>query len=162
MKNKVKTNDLVYFLSAVLRIAAIFLLLAPGITKSITVAGHTTSDSTSGFALMFGTGDGAKFNVMMFIALVCSIVGVVGVILSFVLKNKKIGKFIAFVGFIAAGVLYFMFRAFYPMCMENGKQVIATAEALGFKFKLGAGAIVAGVLSLLSGLGIAASVFMKK
>ena len=161
MKNKVKTHDLVYFLSAVLGIAAIFLLLAPGITKSITVAGHTTSDSTSGFALMFGTGDGAKFNVM-FIALVCSIVGVVGVILSFVLKNKKIGKFIAFVGFIAAGVLYFMFRAFYPMCMENGKQVIATAEVFGYKFKLGAGAIVAGVLSLLSGLGIAASVFMKK
>lgn len=158
-KAKVKTGAIVMLVAALLGVVAILMMLAPGIT-----VGHKLTDKTesiSGFALMFGSEEGHNFNFMMFLSLIFAIVGLAGVLLSFMLKGK-IGGFMAIAGFLLAGIFFFLFRAVYPMSMENGADVIKAAEAFGTTFSLGIGAIMAGIFSILAALASAAATFAFK
>ncbi len=156
---KVQNGKIIMFVAALLGLAAILMLLAPGITAKSNLVDKTSS--VSGFKVMFG-GDGTDFNFMMFLSLIFAVVGILGAVLSFVLKGK-LGGLLAIAGFLLAGIFFFCFRAFYPMGVEGGAEGLDVLEKLtGVKFTLGIGAILAGIFSLLAALASAAATFAVK
>lgn len=175
-KKKVNTGNIVMLVAALLGVAAIFMMFAPGITAKVvgdSIIGKAESDTTnySGFKVMFGEKDTPfNFNIMMFLAFIFTLVGIAGVILSILLKGK-IGGFLAVVGFLLAGIFFFLFRAVLPIGFEGGKDAIdALEKGLGVtglasvktKFSLGVGAIMAGIFSILAALASAAATFALK
>ncbi len=159
-KKKVGTSNIVLLVAALLAVVAIFMMLAPGITATPKIGEKT---SVSGFKLMFGSEKGHDFNFVMFLSLIFSIVGLVGVVLALLLKGK-IGNFLAIGGFLLAGIFYFLFRAVYPMSVGDDawKIMEALIKADAMKLSLGIGAIMAGILSILAALASAAATFALK
>ncbi len=165
-KKNVKTGQIAMLVAALLGIVAILLMFAPGVTVVPKIG--KDSASWSGFQIMFGSSEKAggitvetlKFNFVAFLALIFTIVGLVGVVLSLLLKGK-LGGFLAIVGFLLAGIFFFLFKTVLSMNFENGKDVIKLIE-LGADIKLGVGAIIAGILSILAALASAAATFAFK
>lgn len=168
-KKKTNTASLVFLVAAVLGIAAILLMFAPGVTMGHKVAKETSS--FSGFKIMFG-GELAnvqgfsvgelKFNFVAFLAFVFTLVGIAGVLLSLLLKGK-IGGFLAIGGFLLAGIFYFLFNATFSINLgEKGSEAIELMENLGATFSLGIGAIIAGICSIVAALASAAAAFAIK
>lgn len=166
---KAKKSNMSMFVmlgAALLGVVAILLLLAPAVSLTGKVSGKTFS--FNGFKLMFG-GDidvegfkigEMKFNFVAFLGLIFAVAGLVGALLSALLK-MKFGGFMAIAGFLLAGIFFFLFKAVLPMNFENGKDTMELLEAV-YNVKLGAGAIVAGILSILSALMSGAATFVLK
>ncbi len=150
---KITTEHLVILIAMLFGIVSVMMLLAPCITKKTVLLDESVVNYYMGFKLMFGMGDNLKFNYLMLFTLVFSAMGFVGVILSFALKEKrqKIGSLIAALGFLAAAVFFFLFRAVYPIGVEGGASAIKTDETLSnAKYRLGLGAILGGLFSLVA------------
>lgn len=154
---KVKKSQICLIAAAVLGVVAFCMLFLSGVDTTV----MKMTEGTSAFKLIFATEDGMKFNIIMFLSFVFLVVGLVGVVLSFVLKGK-IGKLLAIVGFAVAGILFFLFNAVFSMSVEGGADAIKIVEAMGGKFSLGIGAIMAGILSLVAAVASAVATFAIK
>ena len=159
-KKKVGLGNIIMLVAALLGVVAIFMMLAPGITAKPKVG---DSSSISGFKVMFGSEDGHSFNFVMFLSLIFTVVGLVGVVLSILLKGK-IGNFLAIGGFLLAGIFFLLFRAVYSMGVDDTawKIMDAMIDAGAMKLSLGVGAIMAGIFSILAALASAAATFAFK
>lgn len=176
-KKKVGTSKIVMAVAALLGVVTFFLLLAPGVSWKYVLASKTVDDGAiSCFKLMFGgtlfkvASYEAKlgFNFVAFLAFLFLLVGLVGVVLSFLLKGK-LGGILAVAGFLLAGIFLFLCKAVLPMSIEDASSVVKDGgdfldalEKVGFDFSLGAGAIVGGILSILAALASAAATFACK
>lgn len=179
-KKKFGVSSIVLAVAALLGLVAIFMMFAPGIKSTATVLNQEASTATiSGFKVMFGSEDGYSFNFMMFLSLIFVVIGLVGVVLSFLLKSK-IGNYLAIGGFLLAGIFFFLFRAVFPMGIKDmaigGTKVLSGKDAIKAleegitifgvttktTFSLGIGAIMAGILSILAALASAAATFAFK
>lgn len=159
-KSKSFLKNLVMLIAGVLGVVSVFLMLLPGIT-TVSKIGSVES-STSGFELMFGVNEGSQFNFVMFLAFLLNVFAVIGVVLFFFLKNKSVGAVLAVLGFLASAILYFLFKTVFPMCFEDGENVVKAMELL-FDIKLGLGAILSGVCSILAFLcAVSAGFVIKK
>ena len=166
---KVKKSQIAMLAAAVFGVVAILMLLMSGVGYTLKGADEAEKVGT-GFELMFGTQDGMKFNFMMFLPFLLVIVGIVGVVLSFLLKGK-IGKFIALAAFAVAGILFFCFSAFMSMSFADqevlgkvvmtGSDLYKASTELG-SYSLGVGAILAGIFSLIAAAGAALGTFLFK
>ena len=76
--------------------------------------------------------------------------------------NLKLGKLIALAAFAVAGVLFFCFGAFYPMCADGLDTVVDALKKAGGSVAPGIGAIMAGIFSLVAAAGAALATFMFK
>ncbi len=161
-KSKLGLGKILMGVAALLGIVAIFMMLLSGVTVTTPeVLGMSASESAgTGFELMFGTQTGMNFNFMMFLPFVLVIVGIAGVVLSFL--NLKLGKLIALAAFAVAGVLFFCFGAFYPMCADGLDTFVDTLKKAGGSVAPGIGAIMAGIFSLVAAAGAALATFMFK
>ena len=153
-KSKLGLGKILMGVAALLGIVAIFMMLLSGVTLTTPeIFGKSASESAgTGFELMFGTQTGMNFNFMMFLPFVLVIVGVAGVVLSFL--NLKLGKLIALAAFAVAGVLFFR--------VQNKRKAGDTLKKAGGSVAPGIGAIMAGIFSLVAAAGAALATFMFK
>ena len=150
-------------LGAVLALVAFFMMFAPAATQE--VLGKT--NSLSGVDVTFGYEDngvkvlGASANIVTYVLLLA---GIACSVLAFFGKGGKIVSVVAAACFVVAGVFFFLsiqFASFYPE-MDSSSIKDKLVETLKENLKLGAGAIVGGVLSLLGAVAVAVPVFLKK
>lgn len=158
-KKKVGNASIAMFAAALFGVLAICMLFASALKVS---GGGKSGSLGTGFEFVFATQDGLKFNFMMFLPFLLTIVGIAGVVLSFVLKSK-LGGFLAVAAFLVAGIFFFLFRATLSISVgDDGYKIIETTEKLGAKYGLGIGAIMAGIFGILASLASAAATFVLK
>lgn len=158
-KAKFSIGKIVAAVAALLGVVAIIMLAAPGVTY--TIGDKTTSYScaqvTFGYSekLQSLSTEVFKFSFGNFLTYLLLLVGIVFAVLALLGKLGKIAPLAAAVAFVVAAILFFCTAA---MCVP-GNDIV---EAMKEKFALGAGAIVGGVLSILSALASASTLFLKK
>ena len=163
---KLTKQKIVMIAAAALGVLAILLLLAPGVSVK-TIGGTLLKpeekwEGVSGFKVAFGSGDGAKFSFVLFLPFLLAIVGIALTVTSLFVDNTIL-KVVAAAVFVVAGIFFFMYLTFYPTLVENetGKKIIE--EAIKNKgIKLGVGAIMAGILSILAGAATCVGTFVIK
>ena len=116
----------------------IFALALPGMKASITILGHTETETVSGAEIMFGN-DGWDFSFMLFIGFLCALAGLVLAILPMAGIKNKIFPIIGIVCFVIAALFVFMTKQF---AVVDGKMFNDWPSM----YKLGVGAILAGIL----------------
>ena len=100
----------------------------------------------SSWELAFGTEEGLKFNVMIFLAFFLPLIGGV---LSFTTGNGFLMKIITTACFVVGAIFLFLTVSFVSLGFDNEMAKEMWKEAIKQDFvKLGAGPIVAGVLSI--------------
>lgn len=167
-KKKVKINNLRLILSAVaalFAVVAFFLMFAPAATFEVV----GTKGSYSGAQMTFGytetttvpiVGTEIKSTVLnfSFLNLLPYILLVAGIVFNFLNKFCKFSNFISAGCYVVAGVLFFLVIVMCAPNVENADLVNSFKENL----TLGAGAIVAGILSILAALASLSTLFIKK
>ena len=163
---KLTKSKLVMIAAAALGVLAILLLLAPGVSVK-TVGGslvkpEITWKGVSGFKVAFAAEDGAKFSFVLFLPFLLTIVGIALTVTSLFVDNTIL-KVVAAAVFVVAGVFFFMYLTFYPTLVENSQAKKIIEEAIKNKdIKLGVGAIMAGIFSILAGAATCVGTFVIK
>ncbi len=167
-KKKISIALILSAVAALLGIVAIVMLAAPGITYTLEVLGKKSTTNYSMAQLTFGTEKGGfAFSFMNFLPFLLVVVGIVLAALT-ALKGNKLTAIIAAVCFLAAGVLFFCCKQLIvfdtgDLSGEAKDLAVKVAKEAIKEFKLGIGAILAGILSILSAIACAgAGVLGKK
>lgn len=165
-KMKIGISTIVSLVAAVLALVAILMMFAPAAYAEVLKekVNYTGVQLTFGYSEKVLGQSVAVFNFSAnIIAYILAAVGIVFAILKALGKLEKISGFIAAGCFLVAGVFFFLV---IPFCAPNVADLgDATADAIKLVkdgLHLGAGAIVAGILSLLAGLAATSTVFLKK
>lgn len=151
MKKFLTLSNILGCCAALLGLVAILLIFAP----SISATGFVTTVTQSGLKTTFGYSERSftvfKFSFMNFLTYVLVIVGIVFTVLSAMGKLGKISGYVAMACFLIAGIFFFCARVF---------TVPASGSMDGWS--LGAGAIVSGILSIISAALVAVKTFVIK
>lgn len=162
-KSGLSTGKLLGYVVAVLGLVAICMAFLAGVTTGKTKVGSVTVDATeySGFQVAFGykKNDVAVlgFSFMALLPLLLAVAGTVLAVVNTLKKDSKLLNFVVAGLFVVAGILYFIMPSFMVFA-----DTLSGASAKLLDFKLGVGAILAGICSLLAGLIALAKPFMKK
>ncbi len=151
-------------------LALIFMFVLPGVSNSASQEGVTASASIAMFSLVFGGGkitskvagitvEGGKFNgalsIFGLVAFVLLVAAIVVLVLSFVLKEKsKMLVLVAGALFLVAGVCAFLITVAGTSAnlAVLGSQAVKVEwkDFIG-QYKVGVGAILFGIFSIISG-----------
>lgn len=156
---KLTKSKILSIVAAVLGLVAILLLLAPGVKQQV---GPDKWEGTSGFKMAFGSEKGMKFSFVLFLPFLLAVIGIALSVVSLFVDNKIL-KIIAVAVFVIAGIFFFLYLSFYSTLAENDLAKEAIKEMIKAKYiKLGAGAIMAGIVSILAGASICVGTFVFK
>lgn len=164
-KDQIKLINMIAACAAVLfGIVAIVMMFVPSVKIVDTDTVYTGLQVTFGLKedSLLGVQQIFAFSFMNLLTYILVIVGLVGIVLSFLNKGGKFIPFIAAACFLVAGVFFFL-QVQYCIPGDNLINNIVAGfgsnpkEALG----LAAGAIVAGILSILASLASLVKVFIK-
>lgn len=105
-----------------------------------------------------------NFSFGNFLTYILVIVGMVFAVLAMLGKLGKIAPIVACAAFVVAGVLFFLALPMTSVYVGDatGDAASKIVEAFRESFKLGAGAIVGGVMAILAGLASLSTMFIKK
>lgn len=167
MAKKYRTNKIdamLTFIAVLLGVVSLVMLFVPNILIKDSETSYT------GFQIVFGYVHSYKilqqtvntqvltFSFMNFLTYVLVAVGIVFTVLSYISKGNKLAKLIATLSYLVAGVLFFFIIGFtmpVPVTVDIPGFIsasLATQEEIRATYMLGAGAIVSGVCSIISGL----------
>lgn len=168
-KKGLKVGTLISFGAVLLALVAFFLMFAPaagnndsyftgaqmafGYSKTVEVLGNKVTTSI------------LNFSFLNFLPYLLILIGIVFSGLAVFGKLGKISPIIAAVCYLAAGVLFFCVVPFCsPYVDKKGIGAVNDEYIKQFKeaLSLGAGAIVAGILGILSALASVSTLFIKK
>ena len=165
-KKKMKIAPLMSALATLLGLVAVIMLFVP-------VLGVKDVDTTyTGLKVVFGykekvaiIGDVTVFN-FSFMNLLTYILALAGTVLSLLnllaKKPNKLFSLLAMVAFVVSAVFFFCTVSFTSVNEDASKIFDLFGGDIKELFKLGVGAIVGGVLSILAALASAASPVLKK
>ncbi|MDE7296228.1 MAG: hypothetical protein K2N84_03080 [Clostridia bacterium] len=166
-KKKISIALILSAVAALLGIVAIIMLAAPGITYTLEVLGKKSTTNYSMAQLTFGN-EKVKFafSFMNFLPFLLVVAGIVLAALT-ALKGNKLTAIIAAVCFLAAGVLFFCCKQLIvfdtgDLSGEAKDAAVKLAKEAYKEFKLGIGAILAGILSILSAISCAGAAVLGK
>ncbi|MBQ8657501.1 MAG: hypothetical protein IJ506_00010 [Clostridia bacterium] len=170
MKKSMEKSVLLNWIAAGLGIVAVIMLFLPFIGYSKEVLGKTVSDWANGFTVTFGGDLGeVEYFGFSFMNLLTVLLLLAGVALSVLaaLKGNKMMAYVAAACLLLAGIFFFCGNSFWVFSSENTKglnEELVDAlyqdarEGLG----LGAGAIIAGICSILAAVSAAGSTVIDK
>ncbi len=146
--------------AALLAVVAICMMFVPAATVNDTNMTYTGLQLTFGYSedTLLGTVTVLNFSFLNFLPYLLALAGIVFSVLTALGKLGKIAPIIATVCYLAAGVLFFLV---ITMCVPNSGDSKDLADLFRKTLSLGAGAIVAGVLSILAALCSAVAVIKK-
>ena len=161
---KLTKSKIVMIVAAALGIVTIFMLLLAGLGASDAPKG---ADFPSVFNMMFGTGDFygkgklsvGTFNFLLFLPFLLLLVGIALSVVSLFVDNKIL-KIVAIACFVVAGIFFFLTKSLSPLSVKSDMRKLFK-DTLKY-FKLGIGAILAGIMSLLSGVAACVGTFVIK
>ena len=161
--------------AALLGLVAFFMLFAPNLTSSYTniLNGKSETVGYSGLETVFGAAHKTtvagkevseevfKFSFLSLLPYLLALVGVVMAVLAVLGKLGKIAPIVSAACFVVAAILFFIA---VPTCVLNVSDKATADDISKLKegFSLGAGVIVAGVLSILAALASGATLVLKK
>ena len=139
--------------AALLGIIALFMVFLPSIAPKIGEA----SETINGFKTAFGSDDnGLKFSIMNCLGWAILVAGIACAVLSYMQPENKLFGYIAIAAFFVAGIFFFCTLAFTQFDVPKDY-----AKELKEYLELGAGAIIAGICSILAAICAAAPVAME-
>ena len=162
-KFKLDLRVLLSVTAVILAIVAVCMAFAPAAVvenTKVTYKGWQLAFGYKYSKTVFGTELGVevfKFSFMNVLPYLLLLAGIVFGVLSVAGKLGKLSGFISSGCFLAGGVLYF---CVVPMCIP-ASSVDAVGEIVKENLVIGAGAVVAGVLSILAAAATAAKLFVK-
>ncbi len=154
-------NKILYGVSALLGVIAIIMLAAPAIVPKGEYADYV-GGSFSGANVAFGNDNYFAFSFGYFLPYLLVAIGVAFVIVAVFGKLGKIAPIVAAVCFVVAGIMFFL-----PIDLMAGKDINAD-ELAEFKnyvkeiCTVGAGAIMAGIFSLVAAVLSVVTAFVVK
>lgn len=158
--NKALIKKIVYGVSALFAVVAIIMLAAPAITAKI------GSGAIKGAEVAFGSEkNGLSFSFLYFLPYLLAVVGVVFTVLAAFGKLGKIAPIVAIVCYVVAAVLFFLPVQTFALKVPDGtskEYVDQMKKQLAQAMNLGAGAIMAGIFSIVAAAGTAVSSFVLK
>ena len=142
--------------AAVLALVAIVMMFV----TNLNIVGKITEEThyaCNGIQTTFGFKDGSievySFSIMNLITYLLLIVGFVIILLRALnVVNSKVADFVAICALVVSGIFFFLMPSFAVCPYANALVVI----------KLGIGAIIAGVLAIVSAILVAAKMLLKK
>lgn len=161
-----KIEKFIPVIAALLGVVAIIMLFLPAVVVSEDV-------SYNGWQAIFGLTKTEKtllgeanveylvFSFMNLLTLILVAAGIVLCVLSFIGKGNKFFAFIAIACFIVAAVFFFLTVAFTTAGSVYTLDGNLAQEKVKEAWKLGAGPIIAGILSILAGLVVSVPVVAK-
>lgn len=167
MAKKMKISSLLTALAAILGVVAIIMLFVPAI-------GLKDADGTyKGMNVVFGLKEklpviGTEYTVLnfSFMNLLTYLLVLAGTVLSLLnvlaKKPSKLFSLIAAAAFLVAGIFFFCTLSFTSFNDDISKVISGLGGDIKSAFKLAAGSIVGGVLSILSAICAASPFFLKK
>lgn len=166
-KKKISLALILSAVAALLGIVTIVMLAAPGISYTLEVFGQKATTKYSMAQLTFGNKDGGfAFSFMNFLPFLLVIAGIALCVIT-ALKGNKFTAFIAAVCFLAAGILFFCCKQLIvfdtgDLTGDLKDAAVEIAKETIKEFKLGVGAILAGILSILAALASAGAAVLGK
>ncbi len=157
-KLKIVLSAVLTVFASLLGVVCVILLAAPGLGGVSGKLGKVDDISLANITFgggNFGVGKTA-FSFLNFLPLLLVVLGVITLVLSIVFKHIKLLPFAATVLFLGAGVLYFCAMSFVSFDLSNISEALHETTIEGYRkiiseaYALGAGAITAGVFSLLA------------
>lgn len=164
---KINLGQILAVIAALLGIVALVMLFVPQLNYN-SVTGYVKGDSLSGLKITFGYSEKdvkiLNFSIGNFLTYVFLLIGIVFTVLAVFGKLGKIAPIVAAAAFIAAGVFFFCAHAFMAVNVGEltGEAANKVIELVKNRYTLGAGAIVGGIFSLLSGGIVLTKAFIKK
>lgn len=166
-KKKISLALILSAVAALLGIVTIVMLAAPGITYTADLVVTKTTTTFSMAQLTFGNKDGGfAFSFMNFLPFLLVIAGIALCVIT-ALKGNKFTAFIAAVCFLAAGILFFCCKQLIvfdtgDLTGDLKDAAVEIAKETIKEFKLGVGAILAGILSILAAIASAGAAVLGK
>lgn len=167
---KKKKISLAVILSAVavlLGIVTVVMLSAPAISYTVELLGQKATTTYSMAQLTFGYKE--AFFTFSFMNLLPFLLAAAGIVLCVItaLKGNKFTAFIGAVCFLTAGILFFCCKQLIVFDTGDATGEIKDLAIEGYKklyepFKLGIGAILAGILSILASVASAGAAVLGK
>ena len=159
---KLTKSKIVSIVAAVLGVVAIFMLLLAGLGAEGAPKGYKFP---SVFNAIFGSGDffgsyGA-FNFVLFIGFLLLLAGIALTVVS-LFKDSKGMKIAAIVMFIVAGIIFFLTKSVVHLSVKSGVVRDGLKKVIKEAYKLGIGAIMAGIMSILAGVAACVGTFVIK
>ena len=166
-KSKLSVGKILTIVGIVLGAVALIMLFVPQLNYN-SLTGFDKGDPLSGLQITFGYSEKdvkvLDFSFGNFLTYILVIVGIVFAVLALLGKLGKIAPIVSAVAFVVAGILFFCAHAM--MCVNvhelTGDAADAVVKAVKDRYTLGAGAIVGGIFSLLSGGAVLAKLFVKE
>ena len=156
-KKKIDLGMIATLCAAVLGVIAIIMLALPAFS-----AGEKLVFEYSCWEAVFGDSDELfKFSFMNFLTFALVIAGIVCTVLNFLGKGGKYMNLIATVAFLIAGIFFFLTIAFSVINVPEGTSA-ETIKNMKEQFKLGAGAIIGGICSILAAVASGYKAFIAK
>ena len=166
-KKKINLGRILAAVAALFGIVALIMLFVPQLNyKSVT--GYDKGDPLSGLKITFGYSEKdvkiLNFSIGNFLTYVFLLIGIVFAVLAVFGKLGKIAPIVAAVAFVAAGAFFFCAHTFMSVNVGEltGELANKAVELVKNRYTLGAGAIVGGILSILSGIMVLTKAFLKK
>ncbi|MDE5721511.1 MAG: hypothetical protein K2I30_02050 [Clostridia bacterium] len=151
--------------SILLAVLAIIMLVAPGMSPK-GLAAELGGESVSLSKIVFGSDkEGFALSIGLLVAFILVIAGIACSVVALLGKGGKIVPVVGAVLLLVGGILFFCTMQLYALDVPEGTPdaLVDTAkEMIKETFKLGAGAIMAGIFSVLSGVACAATILVNK
>ncbi len=166
-KRKFNVGSIMVLAAAVLALIAFFMSFAPSIAMK-EIAGHDTGVTYSGWNVAFGKSENdvaiLNFSFGNFLTYLLVLAGVVLCIVCLLGKGGKVLPFIVGGVLVLAGILFFCALAMTAPNVGKLTGDLADSAIKSFKdgYNLGAGAIVGGIFSLISGALMVVKSVIKK
>lgn len=166
-----KANQITKYLlavAAVLGIVAVVMIFLPSL-----VAKEDTTEVYNGLKLVFGYSETRQigsstitttyfeFSIMGLLTYLLAIAGIVFAVLGTLGKGSKFAALIAAAAFIVAGIFFFLQVSFLNVTDDVAKAWETFGYVAADVFKLGAGAIIGGICSILAGVACVGKVVIK-
>lgn len=164
-KNGLDLGKVLYIVAVVLGLVAVAMLFVQAVKVPDTETAFGTIENDGGYTgwqIAFGKSEeDVKILSFSFMGLLPVILVLAGIVLSVLKvaasKGSKVLDFVAIACFVVAGVLYFIMPSFMVFADTIAAKVVAEID-----FVLSAGAIVAGVCSILAGATVLVKNLLKK
>lgn len=166
-KKKISIALILSAVAALLGIVSLIMLAAPGISYTVELLGMKTTTTYSMAQLTFGSEKGGfAFSFMNLLPFLLSAIGIVFCAIT-AIKGNKFTAFLAAVCFLAAGVLFFCCKQLIvfdtgDLTGDLKDSAIEISKEVIKNFKLGIGAILAGILSILAAIASAGAAVLGK
>ena len=163
-KKKIDLGMIATLCAAVLGVIAIIMLALPAMVNenALSTTQYSVWEVVFGKTSQMGgkTYEILKFSFMNFLTYALVIAGIVCTVLNFLGKGGKYMNLIATVAYLIAGIFFFLTIAFtVPNAEGASAEAIAEWKEL---FKLGAGAIIGGICSILAAVASGYKAFIAK